>query len=700
MLKSSEDDRKRYASQLEAENIRVNKMTTFVETIASGDYKADLHLNKENDELFQKLFKMQEKLRSTADEDLKRNWVNTGLARFGEILRSESNLQTLSDNIICNLVKYLNANQGGLFVIEESGNEKYLELKAAYAYDRKKFINKRINPGQGLTGQCWLEGDKILMTDIPESYISITSGLGEALPRCILIMPLKVNDEIYGVIEIASFKVLEPYEVDFVEKLAESIASTISNAKVNATTKTLLEATQQQTEELKAQEEEMRQNMEELQATQEEMQRVSAEMSEQLRVINGTIATVEFDLSGNIKDANDNFLSLMGYNKEEIIDRHHKIFVTTEEADTEAYAKFWKDLGAGRSFDGEFRRINKKGNIVWIKGMYSPMLDNSGRPVKVVKFAYDITDQKKQQAEVEQSLEEITATQEEMERVSAEMSEQLRIINGTIATIEFDLSGNITDANDNFLKLLGYTREEVVGKHHKIFVAREEVDTESYARFWKELSTGKSFDGEFRRITKNGDTVWIKGMYSPIQDNSGKPVKVVKFAYDVTEQKKQQAELEQSLEEITATQEEMQRVTSEMSEQLRVINATIATVEFDLSGKILQANDNFLALVGYNKKEIIGQHHRIFVDKEESKSKSYAKFWETLAAGKSFNGEFKRLTKDGQTIWIKGMYSPVRNEAKEVVKVVKFAYDITREKEQQEQMEHQKEELTRLRKAN
>ncbi|MBL6447216.1 PAS domain S-box protein [Fulvivirga sp. 29W222] len=555
-LKSCQENKHEYISKLETEKSRIAKMAEFVETISFGNYNANLHLSAENDELLQKLFKMQEKLRTTAEDDLRRNWVNMGLAKFVEILRSDGDLKTLADSIICNLVKYLNANQGGLFVIEEEGDEQYLELKAAYAYDRKKFVDKRIAPGQGLTGQCWIEGDKTLLTDIPDSYINITSGLGESLPKCVLIVPLKVNDVSYGVIELASFKIFETFEIDFVEKLAESIASTISNAKINTTTKSLLEATQQQAEELKSQEEEMRQNMEELQATQEEMHRVSAEMSEQLRVINATIATIEFDLSGIIKDANDNFLSLMGYNKEEVIGKHHKIFVTTEEVESNSYKQFWKDLSVGRSFDGEFKRLTRKGETVWIKGMYSPILNNTGEPVKVVKFAYDITKEKAQQAEMERHLEKVTATQVEMQRVTSEMSEQLRIINSTIATVEFDLSGIILEANSNFLTLMGYDKEEIIAHHHKIFVDDKESKSDQYAEFWKTLTEGKSFNGEFKRVTKSGKNIWIKGMYSPVKNNLGLPVKVVKFAYDITREKEQQELLKYQEEEMSRLKKE------------------------------------------------------------------------------------------------------------------------------------------------
>ncbi|WP_224994765.1 GAF domain-containing protein [Cesiribacter sp. SM1] len=213
-------------------------------------------------------------IENTRVEDKKRQWASDGLARFTDLIRNQDNMKQLGDEVISQLVRYLEANQGGLFILkEENGQAPYLELEACYAYNRKKYINKRIAVGEGLIGQAYLEKGRVYLTDVPDNYLRITSGLGESNPRSILIVPLKLNEKVLGVIELASFKVFEPYQMDFIDKLSENLASVIASTRINETTRLLLEESQQQAEEMRAQEEEMRQSLEELQATQEEILR-------------------------------------------------------------------------------------------------------------------------------------------------------------------------------------------------------------------------------------------------------------------------------------------------------------------------------------------------------------------------------------------------------------------------------------------
>jgi HAMP domain-containing protein len=284
-LKKGKDEIGNMAEAIENMLLGLKAKAEFADNIGKGNYESNFQLLSDEDAMGGALITMRDNLKRAADEDRKRNWATEGLAKFADILRSRSNnLTELSDSIISNLVKYMNANQGALFLVnDDNQQETFIELVACYAYDRKKFLNKRIEIGQGVTGQCIQERDTIYLSDIPGDYLKITSGLGEALPRHILVVPLRLDEQIFGAVELASFQPIESHHIEFVEKLGESIASTISSVKVNGRTRKLLEETQFQAEQMRAQEEEMRQNMEELSATQEEMHRAQRRSEETLR---------------------------------------------------------------------------------------------------------------------------------------------------------------------------------------------------------------------------------------------------------------------------------------------------------------------------------------------------------------------------------------------------------------------------------
>jgi GAF domain-containing protein len=253
----------------------------FVMAIGKGDLSINYREALDNNyvhgqnRLADSLIEMQAKLKQLNEEEQKRQWANEGLARFVDILRSSNdNIHILGDKVISGLVQYTRANQGALYILndeEESNN--MLELISLFAFDIKKHEQQRIKPGQGILGQTFLEKETTYLTALPDEYVRITSGLGGATPKSILIVPLKVDKDVYGLVELASFNEFQPHEIAFVEKLGESIASTLASVRAAQKNKNLIEQFQQQTEQMKAQEEEMRQNMEELQATQEEVVR-------------------------------------------------------------------------------------------------------------------------------------------------------------------------------------------------------------------------------------------------------------------------------------------------------------------------------------------------------------------------------------------------------------------------------------------
>jgi GAF domain-containing protein len=252
----------------------------FVMAIGKGDLSVDYKNSFDHtyvpgtNQLADSLIEMQSKLKELNEEEQKRKWANEGLARFVDILRSSNdNINILGDKVIAALVQYTKANQGGLYIVNEDESNKHLELISLFAFDIKKYEQQRVKPGQGILGQTFLEKETTYLTSLPEEYVRISSGLGGANPKSILIVPLKVDREVYGLVELASFNDFQPHEIAFVEKLGESIASTLASVRAAQRNKNLIEQFQQQTEQMRAQEEEMRQNMEELQATQEEVVR-------------------------------------------------------------------------------------------------------------------------------------------------------------------------------------------------------------------------------------------------------------------------------------------------------------------------------------------------------------------------------------------------------------------------------------------
>ena len=286
----------------------------------------------------------------------------------------------------------MKANQGGLFLKnDDDRNDIYYDLIATYAFDRKKFNEKRIHHGEGLVGTCAIEKETIYITDIPQNYISITSGLGGATPNSILIVPLKIDEEILGIIEIASFNTFQQYEIEFVEKIAQNIASTLSSVKVSEHTSQLLEKTQQQAEEMAAQEEEMRQNMEELQATQEEAARKGSEMESFINALNSTSFVAEYDLNGRITFVNDAYLNLFGISQKEAIGTHHSDNVDFTEEQERRYQQFWKDLKDGK-VKKEKTKVRIKNNTYLFMESYTPIYNEDGEIYKILKIANDISE--------------------------------------------------------------------------------------------------------------------------------------------------------------------------------------------------------------------------------------------------------------------------------------------------------------------
>ena len=522
--------------------------TDFTTKIGEGKLDAEYRgLDEDHDNsLASSLLQMRKKMQSSAKADKERSWVNEGLAKFADILRNNNdNIQELSYQIISNLVKFMEANQGALFVLnepEDENEEPKIILESAYAYERRKRIKKEIAIGEGLVGQSVQEGDRIYLTEVPEDYVEIKSGLGETLPRCVLIVPLKINEEIKGVVEIASIQEIPEYKIDFVEKLGENIASTISNAKTNERTKKLLAESQEMTEQMRSQEEEMRQNMEEMEATQEEMGRAQTEMAEK-----------EANLNALINNTTDSII---------LIDTDYKIILMNDVIKNRYKGTQYEKMQEGsnalemlgdvreewkgyydRVFKGEFLSFTIKSSV---KGEDSyrhydihPIKQKDGSITGASVFSRDIT--KEKQTEIQR------------EENAKKLAQREFVLNGMINNTEdtyfaIDTNYEILVVNDVLKNRFKESGIDLKPGLSILSILPEDQLEKWKARYDKALAGEKLRIEEIREL--NTGNLTIETRCEPIMNDEGGVIGVSTVSKDITGLKKAQEEKEKLQKEL------------------------------------------------------------------------------------------------------------------------------------------------------
>ncbi len=272
-------------------------------------------------------------------------------------------------------------------------------------------------------------------------------------------------------------------------------------------------------------------------------------------------------MDGTVIQANENFLKTLGYSLEEIKGRHHSMFVDEAYRVSPAYKEFWAKLNRGEYVADEFKRIGKGGREVWIQASYNPILDLNGKPFKVVKYSTDVTAQK---------------------LINADLAGQIAAVGKSQAVIQFQMDGTVLDANDNFLKALGYTLDEIKGRHHSMFVEESYRASPAYKEFWAKLNRGEYVADEFKRIGKGGREVWIQASYNPIFDLNGKPFKVVKYATDVTAQVKARQEMARMAEREKEQMEELKALFNQIAENAQSLAS--ASEELTATSQQMSAN--------------------------------------------------------------------------------------------------------------
>ncbi len=371
------------------------------------------------------LIKAQKEAELRRIENYQRQWASQGIAEFSELLRKYANdLDELSQAVIAKLVDYTIADIGGFYLVNDDDPENItIELKAFYAYDRHKFLKRVYKPGETLIGQCYLEGETIYMDDIPKDYIKITSGLGSDKPKSLLITPLKMNEQILGIIELASLQKFEQYQIEFVEKIGESIASAISTVKINIRTQKLLQETAEKTKRLERQEQIARQNIAKVEASlrelrktlereraqlkkimdernklETELKRTKYEYEEQLRekqmeidnllmAINSTLGYYQLNSSGDYLDANTLYLKFINITRDQLIGIKHQRFISREFISSGNYKKIWDDLKIGKTVNTTIQYMIE-GKVRLVSEVYTPVMNEDNTLEKVIVLSF------------------------------------------------------------------------------------------------------------------------------------------------------------------------------------------------------------------------------------------------------------------------------------------------------------------------
>ena len=452
-----------------------NKRIKCIEKITDGDFDSPEEIEPGKDSEADLIAALRKKLTIKSQENRKRqeeeehaDWVNAGITKFIEILRFHGqDRQVLAYNIISNIVKYLGANQGALYFTNEDNPEHVtLDMAACYAYEKQKLVQGSFSVDEGLLGRAYHESRIINLTELPENYIKIVSGLGDAEPKNLVIVPLIFNNKNSGMIEVASFKVFEPHEITFLERIAESIASAISGLKISERTESLLQKSQEQSKLMKIQEVEMRRNLAEMRRLKEEAENKDSEMRGLFRAVEATSLVTEYDKDGIITRVNPRVTDLLQVSEEELIGKNHSD-ISSFKPDNKDYRKFWDDIRHGQT-RSLVESIDTKQKKVWISETFSPILDDKGNVLKIINIGMDVSETKVLERQLRMQEREINRQMDKMNEKEKELLDKQKFIEDReqevkaftetfdrcMVRIDFNRRGIILYANSMFTNMM------------------------------------------------------------------------------------------------------------------------------------------------------------------------------------------------------------------------------------------------------
>ncbi len=531
--------------------------------IANGNFDAEYE-TKKNDYMGETLLSMRENLKNYREQEDRNHWINEGIARVSQVLMQHNDLETLSYQTLNNVIKYTKSSQGLIYhVLKDIKTEtQYLNLLACYAYEHQEQLGKNFDIGEDLVGEVVLRKKTIHIKELPENYLSISSGLGGAMPTELVLVPLKVKDEVIGVLELGTFTSFQTSHIEFLEKIGERIATSLLSVQASQRNNDLLKEARVLAEQLQSQEEFLKQNMEELQATQTAISEANEKLSSLLINVQGMIFTQKKEgLNWTINFVSEGAKPLTGYEPQQIMsgeihfsDMIHPDDLKTTYQDAEKIVS--QAIADKTVYEIRYRILDANKNVkyVWEKG--NGLYDNKGKLIGLQGFVTDITAQiaanqqmqeqleemQAQEEVINQTFEQMQTLQQQAEDNNIELQNTLKAIDDVLVILELNPDRTVKYVNYKFCEVSQYLPEEIVGKDLAFYVLEEDLLTMD--SLWIDLLKGNPMMREIRRLRKDKQLFWLQAYYIPTIDVKGNLVKITTMSTDITEQKNKQKELE------------------------------------------------------------------------------------------------------------------------------------------------------------
>lgn len=528
-------------------------------------------------------------------------WHRQGYAQLNDLLRksSQESPQKLAQLFLESLARYLDVQQGAIYWIENqpTNSTAMLQLAAAYACPAEMIHQKTFDQKEGLLGECFTKAKPIFINHLPENFPSLQTGLERLKPASLALYPLLKEQEKLGVLEVIAYHTLEDYQHEFVVAICENYALTLDSQRMYQNTKSLLQSAQNANMQLKEREAQMSQYSEELEKMQlqlsDRLQVIEQEtnlLHNILEAIDKTNATIEFDMEGVITDVNDMYLSVVGYQREELIGRHESVLVPKEDLTSGRYDMIWQSLKEGAYLSGEYKRNTKQGREVWLESTYNPIFDTEGNPFKVIQLAQFTTEDKEK---------------------DFEQTSKLNALGQTLPIIELNQEGQIIRINPKFTEILGYERKDTRRKLFTELIDQEDASQQQFAAIWKEVWQGKAQSSLLRLLDIKERIHQILVYLNPIMKLDGHVDKILVTLIDLSEiegmrkrlQNKEQ-ELSKTIEQLHQTSNQLRLQNQEFDTVVKMFNQACKAFELDEDFNFIYLNENLQKKLGLKKDQL------------------------------------------------------------------------------------------------